>query len=265
MESDEPRARQVTPMTPGNKFVAHSIELADGRVTIPGKPLLAETPFTLSVLRTLDLVFCDQPHSEISVIDLGCLEGGYAVEFARAGYQTTGLEVRRANIERCLEVQDSLHLPNLRFVLDDARNLAEHGSFDAVFCAGLLYHLDFPVSFLETVSKVTKRVLVLDTHVASARRPRYWRKRLSRTTEHEGVRGRWYRDYTEAASQEAVESALTASYGNPKSFWIEKMHLVQVLRNVGFSTIYEQFDCLADIVSNTRLRVHDRVLLVAVK
>lgn len=249
----------------GGSFLAHNIELADGRLTIPGKPLLAETPFTLSVLRTLDLVFADKARSETSVIDLGCLEGGYTVEFARAGYEATGLEVRRANLDRCSEVQESLELPNLRFVLDDARNLADHGHFDAVFCAGLLYHLDFPVSFLGTVSEVTDRVLILDTHVAGARRPRYWRKRLSRMTEHEGVQGRWYQDYTESATEKTVESALTASYGNPRSFWIEKMHLLQVLRDVGFSTIYEQFDCLANIVSNTRLRVHDRVLLVAIK
>jgi 2-polyprenyl-3-methyl-5-hydroxy-6-metoxy-1,4-benzoquinol methylase len=246
-------------------FIAHSIELADGRRTIPDKPLLAETPFTRAVLRTMELAFCGRPHQEISVIDLGCLEGGYTVEFARAGYQATGLEVRQANLDRCSEVQESLSLPNLRFVLDDARNLADYGSFDAVFCAGLLYHLDNPVSFLDTVSKSTKRLLVLDTHVAMARRPRYWRKRLSRMTEHEGVPGRWYRDYTEGASQQAVEGALTASFGNPRSFWIEKMNLIQTLRNVGFTTIYEQFDCLSDIVDNVRLRVHDRVLLVALK
>lgn len=255
---------------PGNgkasgPFLAHNIDLGGGRQTLPGKPLLADTAFTRAVMRTLELVFAGADRSTIRIVDLGCLEGGYAVEFARVGFDSIGLEVRQANLDKCLEVAENLKLPNLRFVKDDARNISAYGPFDAVFCAGLLYHLDHPVAFLHALTQVTGKVLVLDTHVAMNRRPRYWRKRLSRMAEHEGVKGRWFDDYPDAASEDAVEGALTASYGNPKSFWVEKMHLLQVLRETGFSTVYEQFDCLANMVANIRLRRDDRVLIVAIR
>ena len=250
--------------SPG-RFIAHNIRFADGRETLPERPLLAETPFTKSVLRSLDLVFPHHERSGRTIIDLGCLEGGYTVEFARAGFTATGLEIRKENFAKCEYVAKKVGLENLRFVLDDARHVQQYGVFDAVFCAGLLYHLDRPIAFLETLASVTGRMLLLDTHVARRWRPRWWKKRLSRMTENEGVPGRWYIDYREGISNEAVESALDASYGNPRSFWVEKMYLIDALRQVGFTTIYEQFDCLANIVSNVRLNRDDRPLLVALR
>lgn len=246
-------------------FVAHNIAFADGTESRPGAPLLAEAPFTQAVLRSLALALPPSDRGASSIIDLGCLEGGYTVEFARHGYDALGLEVRELNIGKCRYVEQRAGLDNLRFVRADARDLADFGTFDAVFCAGLLYHLDDPIEFVRLLGQVTKRVLILDTHVAMARRPRYWRKRLSRMAVHEGVPGRWYDDYPDAASPESMESAVDASYGNPRSFWVEKMHLIQELREAGFSTVYEQFDCLANVVDNVRLRMHDRVLLVALK
>src|SRR5579872_3546336 len=76
--------------SPMLSFTAHNIELGDGRRTIPDKPLLSDTAFTRSVLRTFELAFCDRDLSKVRVIDLGCLEGGYTVALARAGYDVTG-------------------------------------------------------------------------------------------------------------------------------------------------------------------------------
>ena len=74
--------------------------------------------------------------SEIRIADLGCLEGGFAVEFARMGFQVVGIEVRENNIAACNYVKAHTSLPNLRFVHDSAWNIAQHGSFDAIFCCG---------------------------------------------------------------------------------------------------------------------------------
>ena len=46
-------------------------------------------------------------------------------------------------------------------------NLGDYGSFDVTFCCGLLYHLEDPVTFLRTVSQLTRRVLILQTHFAT--------------------------------------------------------------------------------------------------
>lgn len=74
-------------------FTAHNIVLPDGTQTLPGRSLISESPVMKAALRTMALVFQDREPSTISVLDIGCLEGGYTVEFARAGYQATGLEI----------------------------------------------------------------------------------------------------------------------------------------------------------------------------
>jgi len=57
-------------------FTAHNIELPDGSQTLPGEPLIGDEPTSNSYLRTLQQ-FCPPP---AKVADLGCLEGGYAVD-----------------------------------------------------------------------------------------------------------------------------------------------------------------------------------------
>jgi len=63
--------------------------------------------------------------SDLRLADLGCLEGGFAVEFARMGFQVLGVEVREANIPACKYVKANTNLPNLEFIKDDARSIAK--------------------------------------------------------------------------------------------------------------------------------------------
>jgi len=50
--------------------------------------------------------------SKKTLIDLGCLEGGFTAEFARLGMQAAGLEVRSSNFQNCEFVRKALKLPN---------------------------------------------------------------------------------------------------------------------------------------------------------
>ena len=110
--------------------------------------MIAESGVCQASLRTLRSLFRPEEIPTTSVVDLGCLEGGYAAAFARAGFCATGIEVRDLNMESCRFVESELQLDNLAFIQDDARNVEKHGPFDAVFCCGLLYHLDHPRAFL---------------------------------------------------------------------------------------------------------------------
>jgi hypothetical protein len=160
-------------------------------------------------------------------------------------------------------------MDNLRFVNDDVRNIGAYGPFDAVFCSGLLYHLDRPVEYLATLFRNTRRLLILQTHYAARRRPPKWKMyppyKFSRVVTHEGRRGRWYREYRESTSNEKVEARIWASYGNPRSFWLTKEHLLQTLRDVGFSVVYEQFDALRNVVTDPYIREHHRSTFVAIR
>ena len=197
---------------------------------------------------------------------MGCLEGGYAVEFARLGFRTLGLEVRESNIEACRYVQSRVDLPKLEFVRDDVWNIAAHGTFDATFCCGLFYHLDKPVEFLKLLASVTQRVLILQTHFAEAKdspsfiHPRRLRRALSRifplkntgTTTHrlsflktnEGVPGRWFSEFRSKRAFLDRENRRWASWNNRTSFWVQREYLLQAIRDAGFDLVLEQFDAL---------------------
>jgi len=149
------------------EFTSHNIRLDNGSFTKPdvGYSMDANASF-VSARRLLDTVFPgDKNHYRLA--DLGCLEGGFAVEFARMGFQVLGIEVREANIAACNYVKANTNLPNLEFIKDDARNIAKYGVFDVVFCCGLLYHLDKPKEFLNTLSAVTTKLLILQTHFST--------------------------------------------------------------------------------------------------
>jgi SAM-dependent methyltransferase len=245
-------------------FTSHNILLPDGRETLPGRPLIAQDPACRALLRTAERLVPPIGERRPRVVDLGCLEGGYAVEFARAGYDVVGIEVRVRNFERSEAVARELGLPNLRFVRDDARNIGAHGEFDIVLCLGLLYHLDRPATFLATVGALTRQLLLLNTHYATASECKHYA--LSALTTHDGKRGRWFEEYADGISDDALEEHAWASFGNPKSFWLEKGALLSTLIESGFPTVFEEFDFLSPLEDTYALALeHQRGLFVGLK
>jgi SAM-dependent methyltransferase len=195
-------------------FTAHNIELDDGTWTLPGAPPVAGNEICRAALALL----ARHVPAGARVADLGALEGGYAVAFARAGYRVTAVEARARNMARCQYVADRAGVPReLEFVRDDARNLASWGSFDAVFCCGLLYHLDRPAEFLAMLGSLTGRLLILQTHYSV--RP---------DAVNEGLPGHWY-------GENPAEESAWSSWGNDRSFWLAEQALLDAVRDAGFS------------------------------
>jgi SAM-dependent methyltransferase len=233
------------------EFTAHNIELPDGSQTMPDQPLLRDWGICRAALRTLrTLTPIHDPSNAPRVADLGCLEGGYALEFARAGYDVLGIEGRQSNVDKCEYVASAFELPTLRFVCDDARNISDYGEFDAVFCCGLLYHLDRPVAYLRTLADVTRRVLLLQTHYATEDDESWDKFRLSPMTEHEGRLGRWYKEFERGMPAEELEALSWSALDNDASFWLEKRNLLQAMIDAGFPIVCEQYDFLDDVVAN---------------
>ena len=251
------------------EFTAHNIRLDDGTYTKPEVGFGMDAyPVFLSAKGLLTSLFPGDK-SRYRLADLGCLEGGYAVEFARLGFQVLGLEVRDANFAACRHVQANTSLPNLEFVRDDAWNLAKYGQFDVVFCCGLFYHLDRPKQFLEVLAATTSRVLILQTHFAVRTRSLIsylpaplrqfagtrWRQTstakysLSNLTTHEGLPGRWYSEFLTDASFRNREGARWSSWDNRRSFWIQREYLLQAIHDVGFDVVLEQFDSLGSDIA----------------
>ena len=248
------------------EFIAHNIELPDGTRTMPDEPLLRDWGTTRSAMRTLQLLLpVTDPATPPQVVDLGCNEGGYAVEFARAGYDVLGIEGRRSNVDKCEFVARQLELSNLRFVHDDVRNIRSYGMFDAVFCCGLLYHLDQPISYLRDMADVTRRVLMLHTHYATPDDETWTTFRLSPMTVHEGSLGRWYAEWDPDLPADEVEALEWSAVGNNASFWPEKRHLLQAMLEAGFPIVCEQYDFLEDIVASDYTDDQHRSFFIGVK
>jgi hypothetical protein len=165
------------------------------------------------------------------------------------GLQVTGLEVRDSNIAACNYVKSRTNLPNLRFFKDDAWNVGRYGPFDIVFCAGLLYHLDAPKKMLNLLSSNTQKLLFIDTHFSSESCTEI--HSLSEICENEGLRGRWYTEFSSDQDYEKREESRWSSWENKKSFWPLRHHLIQAIKDAGFDLILEQYDHMApDIIAD---------------
>jgi SAM-dependent methyltransferase len=272
-------------------FTAHNILLANGEKTMGEKEtLLSESAVWKSITNTLNLFFpgTKEERKNLRVVDLGCLEGGYAVEFAKLGFDTLGIEAREENVEKCNYVKDNLHLTNLKFAKDDVRNMASYGKFDIVLCYGLLYHLNDPINFLKIVSSCTNKILFLNTHFAPERDVRYNLRglntfflaplqkrtrlfeftrnyRLSPLTTNEGYRGRWMKEWSKNLNKRKIEKILWASYNNDRSFWLCKKDLTTALHDVNFDSVFEQFNYTGDIMPHNYTHYYNRTMFVAIK
>lgn len=217
-------------------FTSHNVVLPDGTHTAPDKPVVAESGCCRVAVAALAAAFPDPVG--VTVADLGCLEGGYAAEFARHGYQVTGFEVRDENYACALAVAAALDLPNLRFVQADVRELGIADQFDAVFCCGLLYHLDRPVAFLNMLGEITGRLLILNTHISLALHAGHPEgvhqpgESCGKHEHNEGRAGHWF---------EEVDGRWS-SWGNPRSFWLAKDELTASLHAAGFDQVTEHPD-----------------------
>jgi SAM-dependent methyltransferase len=174
-----------------------------------------------AALRLLDTV-CG-PYT--SVADLGCLHGAYTIAFAEAGYHATGLDARAENIAACREAAIGT---DAQFIRDDVRNIASHGPFDAVFCCGLLYHMEQPVQLLHQLAQVTSELLIVQTHYSTAG-----------GSQNEGYEGCWY-----------IEGDLAnpwSAWGNEQSFWLTRPALFAAIQDAGFGLVAEIHDHLGDV------------------
>ena len=168
------------------------------------------------------------------------------------------------------------------------RNIAAHGTFNITFCGGLLYHLDDPSTYLQTLSSCTHDMLMLHTHYAPEHDRRYalglfnrylvapikhalkikgtrknWR--LSRLTTHEGRKGRWFKEYNKGERKEKIETFLWSSYNNDRSFWPCKGYLIQAMVDAGFETVFERFDFVEDMARDNYIAYYDRSMFIGLK
>ena len=200
--------------------------------------------------------------SESRVLDLGCLDGIFSIEFAKHGASTIGVEIRDANIKKAAFCKDVLGLGNLEFRQDDVRNISldAYGKFDAIVCSGILYHLPAidVIKLINTMFEIVDRVVVIDTHIAlkpidhfAYGEHQYW--------------GNEIREHSDDATADEKVKSLWSSIDNPTSFWFTRPSLVNILTNAGFSSVYECFIPAHLNFGKPGLEHRDRCTFVAIK
>lgn len=155
-----------------------------------------------------------------TILELGSLEGGHS--FALAAHPTVerlvGVEGRQANVARAEWVRTLLGASNVEFVQADleSTSLSTLGTFDVVFCCGLLYHLQRPWELIAQIGQVSSG-LFLSTHYAAAEQ--------ANTVRH-GVRGTIYQEF-------GLDDPLSGL--SDESFWPTLDGLLGMLRDHGFT------------------------------
>jgi len=235
-------------------WTGHNIQLPGDIYTIDRRIIGDEIKLKRNIQIISDVM--RKPLADLRVLDLACLEGLYSLELARQGAKVVGIEGREANLEKARFAREAFALDNLEFFLDDVRNLSQerYGSFDVVLCLGILYHLDAPdvFHFIEKISQVCKGIAIIDTHISlSARKSHLFKGKK--------YQGKTFREHSPWSSPEKRKKALWASLDNVRSFWPTRASLIDLLTEVGFTSVY---DCLYPPDAK---EPRDRVTLLAIK
>lgn len=105
-----------------------------------------------------------EDRSRLSVLDVACHCGVFALDFAERGFGSVrGLDLREENIRQAQFLAETFGVPNTQFSIANARMLGKSEPADIVFCAGLLYHLTFPMELLTDLFNVTREFAIIDT------------------------------------------------------------------------------------------------------
>ena len=181
------------------------------------------------------------------ILDLGCLEGGFAIECARRGAsEVVGIEARPLSVRRCELLKDLLGLDNATFVCGDIlHELARlQEPFDVILATGILYHLSQPDVALRLIRERCRGATVICTHVADPDHPTHGCSPdvvdyVGRSGTYSGRR---YSE-TDATNWTSVQSVgegdhdLWASWNDESSFWPFEADLRRMILDAGFSTV----------------------------
>ncbi len=108
------------------------------------------------------------PLSGKAVIDVGCGIGHFGAFFEDKGCDVFCVDGRDENITRLKELYPSRRCA----VVDvESNDILAHGTFDVVFCYGLLYHLSDPFGFIKHASKICREMMILETAIMDANDP----------------------------------------------------------------------------------------------
>lgn len=99
----------------------------------------------------------------MTVLELGPLEAGHSYQLEKLGAEyLLGVEANAEAYLKCLVVKEVLNLRTCHFLLGDVEEFLKKTDkiFDMVFCSGILYHMQDPLSIIQEICRITDRCFV---------------------------------------------------------------------------------------------------------
>ncbi|WP_315831132.1 class I SAM-dependent methyltransferase [Bradyrhizobium prioriisuperbiae] len=144
----------------------HTIDFGDGNASVGKKSKSLITAEADAIFRSLDLKGC-------SVLDVGAWDGFYSFEAKKRGasrvlatdhFIWTEHPHARRNFEIARELT-GLDIEDRVIGVQDIC-IESVGQFDYVFFFGVFYHLLDPISAIQSLSKIAKKGLIVETQMA---------------------------------------------------------------------------------------------------
>lgn len=223
---DEIRAKH------GN-WTAHNIALPGGAFTIGPSASMMDIRRGDYFVELSQAIF-RRDLGGLKVLDLGCLEGGLSIQFARAGAQVDGVDIRGESIVKARTAADILGLDKIRFFEGDVVALPKselRPSYDIILCAGLLYHLDAKdqLGFLRSMAAMCGSITIVDTHVSHDSIDAH------QTQDGLVLHGRYIDEG--GGTNADRRGAMWASWANNRSFWLTERSLCNAVYAAGFRLV----------------------------
>ncbi len=107
-----------------------------------------------------------KPWSECTFLDLGCNEGSSTLLLGQSGAHIIGIEGREDAVHRANYVKEQLGFNNVTFVSGNLLDQSLWRQADAIYAAGILYHMENPFGLLELISSHSEQYVYFCTHCA---------------------------------------------------------------------------------------------------
>ena len=186
----------------------------------------------------------DRSWDECSFLDLGCSEGSTTFELSQMGSTVYGVEGREDAIRRGEVIKSILDFNRTHFTIGNVNDATSYRKVDGIFNAGILYHLEDPVTCLERCAENARLFIYLDTgHAPRSEAERQKSKFASKFgksyklsykgLELEGV------DFAEPGNTaekqgDGLRRGPRSGIGNSNSVWLSHESAVALMTELGF-------------------------------
>jgi len=94
-----------------------------------------------------------------NILEVGCANGVYTFEFARMGFDMTGLDLSPKNIEVAKERAKKMNINNVKFLVGDAERLSmfSDNTFDGAISFSTLRYVPNPQKAINEIYRVIKK------------------------------------------------------------------------------------------------------------